>query len=135
MKKMASFCTGIFLSIALAHADSSTMQPEKCPSIAAIKAVGVDKLSPLDEKTWIASHAPDVYDTPEEWSFFMLTDGKNQAAALRKANRQIANMHLERGPDVGDNDWECVYLGKNKILGLAVTPPQIISARIKALLY
>ena len=97
-------------------------QPKACPSITAIKTIGVNKAQYYAIDGWVGTNV-NHYDTQEEWSFYIFvprqTNDENDAIA--KGNANIALLSAVHGPDGKDNEWRCYYLNEQqKPLGMAM---------------
>jgi len=106
-------------------------KPEKCPSVRALNAVGVNS-GALDTQLigWLAGNNKSNYDTKDEWSFIIRAGGDkiiNETDAMAKGNALIATLSPdEDGPQLinlmGDNYiWGCYYWGE-RTFAAAVTP-------------
>ena len=134
--------TKILLSLALiattsaVFANNPAEQKPACPSVAAIKSVGVNKAANqyLGWQAWNAEHR---YDTEQSWSFIVVglfTEPKNADEALQKYNSTLGSLKLVSeatySPPSSLSEkpyWSCVYRSDdNKIHGIAATPPHIM---------
>lgn len=124
-KLLSLTITLLLLQPALAAADIS--QPKACPSIEAIKAVGVNMATGPGILGWVAVNLKNTYDTPEEWSFLIYgISALDENEAITKANNSIASFSLYSGPNIDDNnEWGCIYTSQdeNNGIALATTPP------------
>lgn len=124
------------LSIALflvqpAFAKSDVPQPQACPSVSAIKAVGVNLAIDTGMVGWAGANLSNTYNTPEEWSFLIFGISANdETDALAKANSAISTLTLVDGPSKTEKEWGCIYSsqasqsdGIPAYVGIAVTPP------------
>jgi hypothetical protein len=106
---------------------ASSFQPEQCPSVKALKAVGVHD-AVMQQSTWIA-FSTNNFSTLEQWTFYFSSSQKikDKDDAIKKGNENIGLLSLISGPDyqVEYDVWLCEYEynGQKQAEGMAVTPP------------
>lgn len=137
MKRKLLFISLSLILIQPALAVSS--RPERCPSVAAIAAVGVDTAG-QGTQVWMAfPSSPSNYDTKQAWSFGIFVTAANKTEALEKARASIGQLSLADGPyhddDNSDDLWTCAY-GSNQphVIAYAFTPPiHVMKIALKSL--
>jgi len=85
--------------------------PDRCPSVADIKAQGIPMNEKIDGLGYMFYNVS-TYQTNREWTFAVFTlDVKEKEQAQAYANYQLSLMQSEAVPEQ-DNDkdyWECFY--------------------------
>ena len=106
-------------------------QPQNCPSVAEIQAVGVSNTPVQDsDGLWFTGRRDQVYNTGSRWSFVI---GKISATstsdAYNKANLGLNTLSFELGPVVGPiGKWVCYYRTTNfGYQAIAINPPIAIN--------
>lgn len=102
-------------------------KPANCPSILALKAVGVSVLV-QEQEGWVGFMPSDNFATKEKWSFMMgAFKAKNQEEAKNKMINAISSFSLEKGPSPfnfgGKDGWVCLYKDKSGHIAQTMTPP------------
>ena len=100
-------------------------KPEACPSIDAIKAVGVNDAG--DSMLGWLAHNINHYNTKDKWLFGTLVSATNKEDAIKEGNENIKQFSGVEGPqkipDNTDNTWACIYTSSDpNIFGLTITP-------------
>src|SRR5436190_22101752 len=98
MKLKLTIASVIILFSAGTFAATVTPKPAKCPSISAIKSVGVNAARTF-ENIWIAYQASNTYDTSDSWFFGVSTSATNANDAIVMGNQNINKLKLYSGPD------------------------------------
>jgi hypothetical protein len=102
-------------------------KPANCPSISALKAVGVSVLV-QEKEGWVGFMPSDNFATKEKWSFMMgAFKAKNKEEAKNKMINAISSFSLEKGPFPfsfgGKDGWVCAYKDKSGHIAQTMTPP------------
>lgn len=112
-------------------------QPQICPSVAEIQAVGVSNTPAQDsDGLWFTGRRDQLYNTGSRWSFII---GKITATsttdAYNKANLGLGSLSFELGPVVGPiGKWVCYYRTANfGYQAIAVNPPIAINHMVSYL--
>jgi hypothetical protein len=112
-----------------AFAIGTQNEPPACPSLSAIKSVGIHKVEKFGRAWFGYNTDPDQYDTKVKWTFYVefLGDFKNENEALIGANASLNLLTTVHGPEaMRENHWGCVYgetNNHNLPIAFAVTPP------------
>jgi len=117
--KLITLSLSLLLFSHNALATQSTI-PTSCPSVAAIKNVGVNSATYTPGLFWYAFNlTPNTYDTNIEWQLVvgLASDKKydSEADAIKAANMQISFLLLQSGPtqtNPSNGMWECDYEGR-----------------------
>lgn len=113
-------------SAPLAFADSPSKK-NQCPSVEAIKQVGLNDVRLLADSTWAAANLRNNYGTSFEWTFVLGSDYKkvkNLDEARQRAMQELQTLTFESGPHYNEaGDAACIF-NTNRIKGvIAITPP------------
>jgi len=102
MKKtfIAIICSMLMLLTNTLHAQSK-LDPDKCPSIEAIKALGLNWAEEIDHQVWAVGHSADAYDTNMKWVFYMgKFPAKNRDDAISVVGKiALMNLKFFHGPE------------------------------------
>lgn len=98
-------------------------KPDKCPSVSAITAAGVDIAERNDDGQWIAGRIA-RFDTKQQWGFAIgFFDATDRTDALKKANAVLATLTWTAGPiDHPNHKWACGYKSSQGYSAGAITP-------------
>lgn len=128
MKKNLLIATSFVLASLFNSIASAAMQgpePQICPSVASIRAVGVSRVVFQDnELFWVAGRRDQKYGTPNDWTFLI---GRIVAAniddAYQKATLGLNSLKLEIGPVTGPvGKWVCFYSTSQGYPAAAINP-------------
>lgn len=125
--------------IATQTAVAAIADPFPCPTVAALKRVGVSSTILLDNgptKEWAGLELKNQYNTGVDWSFIVVVRGlvgKDKNEILASTNSAISSLILEGGPypfprgehpGNPENAYYCVYDSVNNSMegAFAVTP-------------
>ena len=116
----------------------SRNEPYTCPSVGAIKNIGISNISKDDDlpsNEWIGVELSNRYGTNDYWTFAIGGfEGKDRSEILAKANAAIVTLTFEGGPYLSmrgeDTEWVCEYASKagSAKLAVAITPPLNLNA-------
>lgn len=116
----------------LSHA-SMPPKPKKCPSEAAIRAVGISVVQP-NNGTWVAGVLSNKYNTNEVW-MFAVGDivANNEADARAKAVDSLNSLALVQGPIpvTQYQVWACLYHTAQGYRAVTITPPLTLSTSLQ----
>lgn len=106
--KLLTFLITLFF---IQPAFATTMnKPKTCPSVNALKTVGISSVSSAGRLGWIGYNTKNRYDTSEEWDFLLFgTYAKDEAEAIKNANALISFLHHIIGPIQDHEGWVCTY--------------------------
>lgn len=98
----------IFLSIsAVSFADP--LNSGICPSVSAIKAVGLTKAELLSKDIYV-DYSLNDYGTPDNWAFFVdKIKAKSRQNALKKGTSALRSLSGSPKPSKRNAAWICVY--------------------------
>ena len=101
-------------------------KPSACPSVAAIKKIGLSgNIIQDNDGKWYAGRTSQNYETKEKWTFVIggIT-AANKVDAMKKAKDALATLCYRSGPKKAPaNKWLCLYDNNKHYLSGAVTPP------------
>lgn len=99
-------------------------KPNACPSLAAIKSIGLNN-AVLTRLGWLG-YSINQFDTNAEWTFATFIDGNfdNPVQALKQGNKDLSLLKETEGPVQGNgkDEWDCMYSGSGAD-AFAITPP------------
>lgn len=127
MKKIAFIIPFSFALLNTVSYANEISKPEKCPSAAAIQAVGLNKAWVQKDKesgSWLAFRLDELYDTNDHWTFAV---GKIPASdaddAFLKATEGLKSLKQILGPiPYVQGKWMCGYFTQENYVAVAVTP-------------
>lgn len=112
---------------------ASSDKPEKCPSVAAIAAIGVDDAS-LSMAGWVAFPSnSNYYDTREAWSFGIIVPASNKNEALQLARANLGSLSVMSDPVqtvTTNKGWSCYYKNQQDYYAVAFTPPSTVRKQL-----
>jgi hypothetical protein len=100
-------------------------QPSVCPSVAAIKPVGVSQNTRQIQKLWFAGRRNNMYQTADQWTFIVGNiPATNTVDAFQKAMVGLKTLFLQTGPfyDLQWNRWICMYATLGGLPAIALNP-------------
>lgn len=91
--------------------------PEKCPSVDAIRSVGINEASYLNDGSWSFMIPNSNFDTNVHWQFIMEANfiTNNMSEALVFANVALPDLEFVNGPVYDGKVWMCGYLPKDSV--------------------
>jgi hypothetical protein len=101
-------------------------QPAVCPSISAIKPIGVSHTTVQLRTLWFAGRRDNTYDTENEWTFIEGNIPATDAVdAFQKAMVGLKTLFFASGPfyDNQTNRWVCLYATNGGYPAVALNPP------------
>lgn len=117
----------LFLSIALIFTQSTfaslIRSQVECPTIDAVKSVGLHQASSITNGYWFVSNI-DKFNTSEEWSFTMVVTAESQEDAVVQGNEGLDLIAISSKQE--NNQFTvCIYKGEQNVpFAFAVTPPE-----------
>lgn len=130
MKKLLLSTVALFMtqsSFAL-----SADVPTTCPSVNAIRSVGVSIAEKYRDDIWMTFETRNNYGTENDWSFGMFAVTANSSnEAVDIANQQLSSLTYISGPTEfttprGRVVWECRYEGHNPYYQAATVTPAVL---------
>jgi hypothetical protein len=104
-------------------------QPTSCPSLDALKNVGVTSTYQDNEGTWFALQWKNNFETANDWTFgVFVEEAKNVSEALAKGNAAISTIKDSIGPiNMSEQNnqpfWVCGYTDESETpVAFAITP-------------
>ena|SRR3990167_4594069 len=102
-------------------------KPAKCPSVASIAAVGLNKNVVEQDKDglWVVGMMKHNYDTRDTWTFVVgKINAKNKNDAFQKASASLAGLSFAQGPVAVEriNRWACGYNSAAGYAAVSVSP-------------
>ena len=125
---------GAILLISMSQFSSAAFaKPDSCPSISALKAVGVTQIV-HDEGLWYGAVQSAKYDTNDNWTFTIgQFEAKNEHEAKAQALNALSSLTLEQGPVSftveGIDSSICLYKDHAGHTAGTVTPIMNISSK------
>jgi hypothetical protein len=120
----------ILLSLTASFAFAATPpippQPERCPTVAALQAVGVSRQTLMINSLWFAGRRDNVYGTGNHWTFILGNiPANNNSQAYTKAVTAISTLFFQAGPwyEREWNRWTCLYADADGFPAVAFNPP------------
>ncbi len=110
-------------------------QPNVCPSVAAIKPIGVSHNTRRIAKLWFAGRRSNAYQTANLWTFIVGDiPAKDAVEAFQKAMFGLKTLSLQTGPfyDIQWNRWVCLYATEGGLPAVAMNPPLDSSSELIA---
>jgi hypothetical protein len=104
-------------------------KPNHCPSVSALKAVGVNAARTMDND-WVAFQSGNRYNTNAEWWFGVGAGATNAKDAVTQGNAAIGSLQQQGEMESFDDEtsgagWACIYLS-NSAFAVAVTPTSTV---------
>ncbi|STY28339.1 hemin binding protein Hbp [Legionella wadsworthii] len=101
-------------------------KPNACPSVSALKAIGVSDMIKEDGQ-WYGAVQSNNYNTTDKWTFvigaFRATD---ESDAKQQALRAINSLSFLSGPEAfnmdGQDSWICGYKDRSGHTAATITP-------------
>lgn len=123
MKKINVIIGLVLLPFIIHTAQAAPKKPNKCPSVAAIQARGID-LADATYDSWSAGVISAKYDTDSFFTFVIGRIVTNDADSAKKiAIESLKNLKFVKGPDaLLGGKWNCEYTA-NGLPAAAWTPP------------
>jgi len=119
----------LLLAITNIHAGNA---PERCPSVSAIKQVGLQIAIPIGD-SWAAGTYNQKYDTHEDWTFiFMDIKAASNAEAFARSNAALQSLVFQAGPINSSTTWMCTYSDQQGYPAYAINHPVDFS-RVKTI--
>lgn len=119
-----------FSIVLLSTSCFASPKPELCPTVAAIKSVGVQQAD-TSLLGWQVASDKNHFGTKELWQFVMIMVGdqsQSEEEVLAKANSKIGSLTLMSGPEENNRHWECTYMmpseGDDHFIAIAATIPE-----------
>jgi hypothetical protein len=115
-----------FTSQLAVAAPSVPPQPSICPSVAAIKPIGVSQNTRQISKLWFAGRRSNAYQTADLWTFIVGNiPATSSIDAFQKAMVGLKTIFLQTGPfyDIQWNRWICLYATLGGLPAIAMNPP------------
>lgn len=116
-----------FSLVLLSASCFATPKPETCPTVAALKSVGV-RHAYTSMMGWQVASDESHFGTKEIWGFVMILIGdksQHESEAIAKANSKISSLILANGPEESNHSWQCTYMmpsyGDDHFIGIAGT--------------
>lgn len=112
IKKTLFLVTMVFF-----HATHASIidKPAKCPSVEAVKAVGIGvQLKKTSHSTWAIINHKQRYDTKDVWDFAQLeVTARDEEGAKAQAYKELMSLTRVYGPRFWDLEeiWLCDYYG------------------------
>lgn len=107
---------------------TSSNLPTTCPSVDAIKNVGVTSVSQKNNR-WIALEWKHLFETDYEWTFAVGDfKAKNPSEVLAQANAALSKLKFQSGPFYSDEEDPeeksaiCFYEISSRLYGMAISP-------------
>ena len=103
-------------------------EPNACPSLSALKSVGLQLVFRDTTWGWMGISDHQQYDTNVKWTFGIFIPGQvtDQQDALVKGTARLAQLDQVQGPlnmgEHNDNRWGCFYSGGEDNVAIAFTP-------------
>lgn len=131
--RLKSVVLGALIISASMSAVAKQAEPNRCPSIDAIKTVPMNKAVKDSYLGWIAySTVNSKYDTQDEWTmitFSGLTSTDDEAGAILAANDHLTSINTVQGPQQDASRWLCLYGIDDgdgpQLVGYAINPPHV----------
>jgi len=133
--------TKIFAGLLIAAAAHTALavtptKPNACPSISAIKSVGINEARKEEDggAMWYSFIRKNSFGTNVEWEFILRGDFNTQKSseAIKMANASLSSMNTISEPvlteDNGKEAWACAYFPSSAdqthgyLMGLALSP-------------
>lgn len=128
-KKLLCVLSAVAVSIVSQIAIAAIPQPPQpavCPSVAAIKPVGVSQNTRQISKLWFAGRRANKYGTADAWTFIIGDiPAIDNVDAFQKAMVGLKTIFLQTGPfyDMQWNRWVCLYATQGGLPAIAMNPP------------
>lgn len=128
MKKSTALLSTLGLVLCTPINATPIAKPTSCPSLASIKAVGIQHVERKKVgEGWIA-WSKNGYSTDEKWFFSILkVSGPNKNKAMNEARNKLNDLVTVYGPEkVEPGKWGCLYFSPNghmEDMASAFTPP------------
>lgn len=100
-------------------------QPQICPSVAAIRSVGVSRtvVQASNNGLWIAGRRNQQYGTADHWTFVLGNIvASNISDAYDKAVIGLTTLSFQLGPFLAQEHWLCLYNTVEGYMALAINP-------------
>lgn len=110
----------------IGHAQESTLQPNQCPTAAAIAAVGVSQNAvELSNGQWLTGRRNQLYNTTSRWTLLMGNITANtRIQAYERATASLSTLTFMFGPVQGPlGKWVCHYHTATGYETMTVNPP------------
>lgn len=106
-------------------------QPEKCPEVSSIAAIGIEHIAKGLCDGWDGLVFANNYGTPNTWTFGLMghnlcgVPAKDESEAREKMQTILKSLKLFDGPRQGNqNQWFCSYTTDDlQYMGIAINPP------------
>jgi hypothetical protein len=101
-------------------------QPEVCPPVAAVQAVGVSRnVVQDDDGLWFTGRRNQMYTTKSHWTFLIgRIPAPNASQAYNKAAAALGTLTFVLGPFFGPfGKWVCNYNTGANFPAVAINPP------------
>lgn len=125
MKKQLFLSASAILALSVSSMTFATPQPQICPSVSAIQAVGVSRTVIKLDNRWYAGRRNQMYDTTDAWSFIIGNMNVVTANdAYNAATTALPSLVFRMGPFTGPiGKWVCLYNTDESFPAVAVTTP------------
>lgn len=128
MKKQifAATALGLCLSLTQIAQAAPTPEPQVCPSVAAIQAIGVSRNVVQDnDGLWMAGRRDQKYNTNNDWTFILgKIPAPTASSAYNRAVVALQSLNFQLGPLNGPlGKWICWYSTSQGFTAVAINPP------------
>jgi hypothetical protein len=124
--KLGIINAALLLSLSQLSFAEGPEQPDSCPSVSAIQAVGINEVI-NEQGSWYGAVSANNYDTADQWTFAIGEfKAPNQKKAKQKILEAMNSLSYQFGPEAfevnGQDSWVCLYADNAGHRAITVTP-------------